>query len=71
MTEPIIPVIRLPVRPEDVVRLDTGGIALGGVRIRTTIYVVQEPDMPGGNQTVTTLVAPLHATVLFSVRDDE
>lgn len=58
MTEPIIPVIRLPVRPESVMRLDAAGISVGGVRMRTTIYIVQEADMPGANQAVTTVVVP-------------
>lgn len=64
MSEPIVPIIRLPVRPENVIQLDHDHpLRVGGVRQRTTIYIVTEADMPGANQNVATVTVPVHATV--------
>jgi hypothetical protein len=64
MAEPIIPFVRIPVDPASVQRLNIGErITIGGIRQKTTVYVVTEPDIPGGRQTVVAITTPAHAKI--------
>jgi hypothetical protein len=65
MTDRIEPIVRLPIDPERIIRL-TEPRLVGGIRVKTTIYVVEEMDL-SNRQTVTVLTAPLHAVVEVKV----
>ena len=63
MPERIEPVVRIPVDPEHVTNLLPGAkLVFGGVRVKTTIYVVVEVDL-SNRQMVETITIPEHEHV--------
>ena len=69
----VIPKVTIPVDPANVIPLRPGDrpIRVGGVRLRTTIYVVTAAEITGGNQNVAAISVPLNEAVELSFVGEE